>query len=116
MSAAVGPRPLVVHVRWDDPSLGRQAARTTIDELVGDADRALTVSEFSGDDYTLAAVVDAAQHPVHVHPLPGGGGLGRRALQGRRARLVISYLDDVDEGRPGARQVPRARAGASPRP
>ncbi len=98
MSASVGPRPLVVHVRWDDPSLGRQAARTTIDELVGDADRGLTVSEFSGDDYSLAAVVDAARTPSMFTPYRVVVAWGFERFKADELEVVIGYLDDVDEG------------------
>ena len=56
-------RPLVALVRGDEPSLLRDAVRRVVDEALGDADRTLAVDEFSGDDYELAAVVDAAQTP-----------------------------------------------------
>jgi DNA polymerase-3 subunit delta len=48
-------------VRGDNPTLVFDATKDLIDELVGDLDRALVVEELSGDDYDLAAVVDAAQ-------------------------------------------------------
>jgi DNA polymerase-3 subunit delta len=50
-------------VRGGDPSLVRDAVVDVVDRLVGDRDRALTVEELTGDDYELAAVVDAAQTP-----------------------------------------------------
>jgi DNA polymerase-3 subunit delta len=37
--------------------------RNLLDELIGDADRALTVEDFSSDDYPVMAVIDAAQTP-----------------------------------------------------
>lgn len=39
-----------------------------IDSLVGAEDRSLVVTEFDGDDYELAAVVDAAQTPAFLTP------------------------------------------------
>jgi DNA polymerase-3 subunit delta len=50
-------------VRGEDPSLVRDHVMALVDELVGDGDRSLVVEELSGDDYELAAVVDAAQTP-----------------------------------------------------
>jgi DNA polymerase-3 subunit delta len=50
-------------VRGGDPSLVRDAVVEIVDALVGDRDRALTVEELVGDDYELAAGVDAAQTP-----------------------------------------------------
>lgn len=56
-------RPLVAMVRGDDASLVRNAVLRVVDEAVGDGDRSLMVDEFSGDDYELAALVDAARTP-----------------------------------------------------
>ena len=50
-------------VRGGDASLVRDAVVDVVEALVGDRDRALTVEELAGDDYELAAVVDAAQTP-----------------------------------------------------
>ena len=47
----------------DDDSILRSAVTTLVHELVGDGDRTLMVDEFDGDEYTLGAVVDAAQTP-----------------------------------------------------
>ncbi len=51
----------IVCVRGDDAVLVRDEARRIVDELVGDGDRGLLVTEFEGDDYELRSVVDAAQ-------------------------------------------------------
>lgn len=50
-------------VRGDDPTVTADATRALVAELVGDLDPTLVVEELSGDDYELAAVVDAAQTP-----------------------------------------------------
>nr|MDQ6928783.1 DNA polymerase III subunit delta [Actinomycetota bacterium] len=49
--------------RGDDPTVTADATRALVAELVGDLDPTLVVEELSGDDYELAAVVDAAQTP-----------------------------------------------------
>jgi DNA polymerase-3 subunit delta len=46
-----------------DPTLVSEAIRGLLDELVGDADRALVVEDFRGDDLDLSAVADACQTP-----------------------------------------------------
>ncbi|MDQ6910216.1 MAG: DNA polymerase III subunit delta [Actinomycetota bacterium] len=50
-------------VRGDDPTVTADATRILVGELVGDLDPTLVVEELSGDDYELAAVVEAAQTP-----------------------------------------------------
>jgi DNA polymerase-3 subunit delta len=49
--------------KGDDESLLTDALRSRVAELVGDADRSLMVEELSGDEYEVAALVDAAQTP-----------------------------------------------------
>ncbi len=50
-----------VHLlKGSDPVLLREATGELVDRLVGDADRNEVLSEFSGDDYELGAVVMAA--------------------------------------------------------
>jgi DNA polymerase III subunit delta len=61
-SATSGDAPVHL-VTGDDPSLVRDAVVALVDELVGERDRNLTVEDIDGDDYDLAAVVDAAQTP-----------------------------------------------------
>jgi DNA polymerase-3 subunit delta len=56
-------RPSVDLYRGDDASLLSDTVRARVDELAGDADRSLVVEELSGDDYQVAALVDAAQTP-----------------------------------------------------
>lgn len=53
----------VYFVRGGDPSLLRDAVLDLVDGLVGEGDRELMVQELGGDDYEIAALVDAAQTP-----------------------------------------------------
>ncbi|MBV9412991.1 MAG: DNA polymerase III subunit delta [Acidimicrobiia bacterium] len=50
-------------VRGDDPVLSGDAVRQLLADLVGDDDAAFAVEDLSGDDYEMAAVVEAAQTP-----------------------------------------------------
>ena len=50
-------------VRGDDATVTADAVKALVAELVGDADPTLVVEELTGEDTTLAAVVDAAQTP-----------------------------------------------------
>jgi DNA polymerase III subunit delta len=50
-------------VRGDDPVLTGDAVRQLVGELVGDDDPAFAVEDLSGDDYEVAAIVEAAQTP-----------------------------------------------------
>ena len=53
---------MAVHVlTGDDESILRSAVASLVQQLVGDGDRTLMVDEFEGDEYTIGAVVDAAQ-------------------------------------------------------
>ena len=72
-------------VKGEDPVVVGDAVRTLVDELVGDDDAALTVEDFSSDDYELAAVVDAAQTPPFFTDATRGRGAGARSLRRRGA-------------------------------
>ena len=50
-------------VEGDDPTLVAEAVRGVVDELVGDADRAMVVEDHRGDEIDLAAVADACRTP-----------------------------------------------------
>ena len=50
-------------VRGDDAVLTGDAVRQLVTELVGNDDPAFAVEELAGDDYEIAAVVEAAQTP-----------------------------------------------------
>jgi DNA polymerase-3 subunit delta len=58
----------VVLYRGDDETLLGDALRAQVDELVGEADRSLMVEELRGDEYEVAALVDAAQTPPFLTP------------------------------------------------
>jgi len=50
-------------VRGDDPVLTGDAVRQLVGDLVGEDDPAFAVEDLAGDDYEMAAVVEAAQTP-----------------------------------------------------
>jgi len=50
-------------VQGDDPTVTADEVKALVAELVGPTDPAFCAEDLSGDDYTLAAVVDAAQTP-----------------------------------------------------
>lgn len=73
-------------VRGSDPVLVSDAVSTLVDELIGDADRSFGLDEFTGEDYDLGAVVDAASTP----PL-----FGDRRVVVARGCARFSKKDDV---------------------
>ena len=81
-------------VRGDDAVLTGDAVRQLVTELVGDDDPAFAVEELAGDDYEIAAVVEAAQTP----PFFGGRrvvvvrSIGRFSAQ--EVGPLVSYLGD----------------------
>jgi DNA polymerase-3 subunit delta len=81
-------------VRGDDVVLSGDAVRQLVTELVGDDDPAFAVEELAGDDYEIAALVEAAQTP----PFFGGRrvvvarGIGRFSAQD--VAPLVSYLAD----------------------
>jgi DNA polymerase-3 subunit delta len=63
-SSSIAATDLPVYlVRGDDPVLAGDAVRQLVSDLVGDDDPAFAVEELAGDDYEMAAVVEAAQTP-----------------------------------------------------
>ena len=81
-------------VKGEDAVVVNDAVRTLVDELVGDADAALTVEDFSSDDYELAAVVDAAQTPPFFtdRRVVVARGIGRFGVE--ELAVLLGYLDD----------------------
>ena len=73
-------------LRGSDEILLSEAVTSHVATLVGDGDRELLVDEFSGADYELAAVVDAAQTPPFL--------TDRRVIVARNAGR-FSKTDDV---------------------
>jgi len=60
---ATAPDLPVYLVRGDDPVLTGDAVRHLVVELVGDDDPAFAVEDLAGDDYEVAAVIEAVQTP-----------------------------------------------------
>src|SRR3954451_4824799 len=81
-------------VKGDDPTLTADAVRQLVSEIVGDDDPAFAVEDLSGDDYEVAALVEAAQTP----PFFGGRrvvvarAIGRFSAQDMAP--LVSYLAD----------------------
>lgn len=76
-----------IHVlRGADPVLLATAVTSLVDELVGDDDRSLVVTELTGSDYLLGEVVDAANTPPFL--------TARRVVVARNAAR-FSKADDV---------------------
>jgi DNA polymerase-3 subunit delta len=81
-------------VTGSDESLVREAAQRAIDGSLGSEDRSFALAEFDGDDYEIAALVDAAQTPpmFTAHRV-----VVARNLGGRRAEELsdlLRYLAD----------------------
>jgi DNA polymerase-3 subunit delta len=81
-------------VRGDDPIVTADAVKALVAELVGDADPALVVEDLSGDELTLAAVVDAAQTPPFFadRRVVVARDVGRFTTQ--EAAPLVAYLAD----------------------
>jgi len=81
-------------VKGEDAVVVNDAVRTLVDELVGAGDAALTVEDFSSDDYELAAVVDAAQTPPFFtdRRVVVARGIGRFTAE--ELAVLLTYLDD----------------------
>jgi DNA polymerase-3 subunit delta len=81
-------------VRGDDPTVTADAVKALVAELVGDADPALVVEDLSGEDLTLAAVVDAAQTPPFFadRRVVVARDVGRFTTQ--EAAPLVAYLAD----------------------
>ncbi|MGI9079555.1 MAG: DNA polymerase III subunit delta [Acidimicrobiales bacterium] len=90
-SEAVFP---VYLVRGDDPTVSGDEVRALVAELVGEAGPAFAVEELSGDDYTPAAVVEAAQTPPFFgdRRVVVARGVGRFTTA--EVAPLISYLAD----------------------
>lgn len=81
-------------VSGTDEILTAEAVRAAVDELVGDADRAEVLHEFSGDEYTLEDLVIAASTPpmLATHRVVVARGLSRFATS--ELAHLIAWLDD----------------------
>ncbi len=87
-------RPLVQVVTGSDESLVREAAQRTVDAALGNEDRGLALVEFAGDDYEVAALVDAAQTPpmFSAHRVVVARDLGGRRVD--ELGDLVRYLED----------------------
>src|SRR5690349_975917 len=86
---------MAVHlVTGDDEALVRSKVLDLVNHLVGDGDRALMVDEFDGDEFELAAVVDAAQTMPFLtdRRVVVGRGIGRFGAD--ELTPLLAYLAD----------------------
>ncbi len=84
-----------VHVlRGDDEIILRDAVRDLIRDLVGQGDHSLMVEELAGDDYEVAALVDAAQTPPFLTERRVVVGRGIKRFAKDELALLIDYLAD----------------------
>jgi DNA polymerase-3 subunit delta len=93
--ATAAPNDLPVYlVRGDDPVLTGDAVRQLVRELVGDDDPAFAVEDLAGDDYEVAAIVEAAQTPPFFgdRRVVVARSVGRFSTQDTAP--LVSYLGD----------------------
>ena len=81
-------------VSGTDEILTAEAVRAAVDELVGSADRAEVLDEFSGDEYTLEDLVISASTPpmLATHRVVVARGLSRFGTA--QLASLIAWLDD----------------------
>lgn len=81
-------------VRGDDPVLLSDAVHALVAELVGDTDASLAVEDLDGDEYEIAAVVDAAQTPPFLveRRVVVARGVGRFSADD--VKPLVAYLAD----------------------
>src|SRR5437764_9785427 len=94
-SSTTGPTDLPAYlVRGDDPVLTGDAVRDLVSDLVGDEDPAFVVEDLAGDDYEVAAVVEAAQTPPFFgrRRVVVARSIGR--FNAQDVAPLISYLSD----------------------
>lgn len=86
--------PSVVLLKGSDPSLLGDAVRERVGALVGERDTSLIVDEHAGDEYEVAALVDAAQTPPFLTDdrVVVGRDLGR--FDADELAPLVAYLGD----------------------
>jgi DNA polymerase-3 subunit delta len=107
-------------LKGDDEIVLRDAVRELVRELVGDGDHSLMVEELAGDEYEMAALVDAAQTPPFLTDRRVVLGRGLQRFDKAEVDLLIAYLDDplptttlvLD----WSKASPSARGKAAPKP
>jgi DNA polymerase-3 subunit delta len=87
-------RPPVTLVRGDDAVLVRDASLRLVEELVGGGDRGLMLTEFAGDEYELAALVDAAQTPPFLTDRRIVVGRDLQRFKAAELAPLVGYLAD----------------------
>jgi DNA polymerase III delta subunit len=121
-SSTAAPTELPVYlVRGDDPVLTGDAVRQLVADLVGDDDPAFAVEDLAGDDYEMAAVIEAAQTPPFFgdRRVVVARAVGRFSAQD--VAPLISYLADPLPStarrwrRPDRTRPPRCREEGRPR-
>ncbi|MDH4144545.1 MAG: DNA polymerase III subunit delta [Acidimicrobiia bacterium] len=112
-----GSGPLVTMVTGNDESLLRDVAQRVVDAALGSEDRTLAVDEFAGEEYPVAAVVDAAQTPplFSAHRVVVARDLAARAAADLEP--LVRYLADPLDTTAlvlvwGSGRVPKALADA----
>ena len=84
-----------VHLlRGDDPVLLGEATSDVVHRLLGSADRTLAVTDLDGDDYTIRALVDAAQTPPFLTERRIVVGRGISRFVADELPPLIAYLAD----------------------
>src|SRR3954464_2891295 len=81
-------------VKGDDPTLTADAVRQLVSELVGEDDAAFAVEDLSGDDYEVAAVVEAAQTPPFFGNRRVGVARAVARCSPQGVAPLVSYLAD----------------------
>ena len=85
-------------LKGDDPTLVSQAVQALVGDLVGTEDRDLVVDDYDGEDYELAAVVDAAQTPPFLSAKRVV--IARGAARFSTAEMVTPLVDYLAEPLP----------------
>jgi len=100
-------------VKGDNPTITGEVVRSLVEELVGGADAALVVEDFSSDSYELSAVIDAAHTPAFFgdHRVVVARQVGRFSTG--EASALVDYLNDPS---PGCALVLVAGGGQTSRP
>lgn len=91
-AAAAGRGPVLV--RGDDDVLVRDTVLRIVAERVGTADRSLVLAEFSGEDYELSDLVDAAQTLPFLTDRRVVLGWGIHRFKAAELAPLVAYLAD----------------------
>jgi len=100
-------------VRGDQPALLADAVRAVVAELAGTGDAALMTEELSGEEYTVSALVDAAQTPPFLGDRRGVVARDIGRFSTHDVEPLVAYLRDP---LPTTSLVLVAGGGTVPRP